>query len=99
MLVVRVYVRAKTKRIKAYKCVAYAKKEGKKIWFQGSVNNRRVKRTVWNDNTMSLPGTLDPLECKNINRHLNGSNNKRINNSHYNKTFLQFWKIIISKKG
>ena len=36
----RVYVRAKAKRIKAYKCVAYAKKE-KKICFQGSVNYRR----------------------------------------------------------
>ena len=37
----RVYVRAKAERIKAFKCVAYAKKEdcfqGKKICFQGSV--------------------------------------------------------------
>ena len=32
----RVYVRAKTKRINAFKCVAYAKKE-RKICFQGSV--------------------------------------------------------------
>ena len=32
----RVYVRAKTKRIKAYKWVAYAKKE-RKICFQGAV--------------------------------------------------------------
>ena len=32
----RGYVRAKAKRIKAFKCVAYAKKE-KKICFQGSV--------------------------------------------------------------
>ena len=31
----RVYVRAKAKRIKAFKCVAYAKKE-RKICFQGS---------------------------------------------------------------
>ena len=41
----RVYVRAKAKRIKAYKCVAYAKKE-REICFQGSVKNRRVDRTV-----------------------------------------------------
>ena len=40
-------VRAKTKRIKAFKCVAYAKKE-RKICFQGSVKYRRVDRTVWN---------------------------------------------------
>ena len=55
----RVYVRAKTKRIKAFKCVAYAKKE-RKICFQGSVKYRRVDRTVWNHNTLPLPVTLDP---------------------------------------
>ena len=31
--------------------------------------------------------TLDPLECKNIIRHLNGTNNKTLNTLHYNKTF------------
>ena len=55
----RVYVRAKAKRIKAYKCVTYAKKETK-ICFQASVKYRRVDRTVWNHNTMPLPVTLDP---------------------------------------
>ena len=55
----------KAKRIKAFKCVAYAKKE-KKICFQGSVKHRRVDRTVWNHNTIPLPVTLDPLECKSI---------------------------------
>ena len=58
----RVYVRAKAKRIKAFKCVAYAKKE-RKICFQGSVKFRRVDRTVWNHNILPLPVTLDPLEC------------------------------------
>ena len=57
----RVYVRAKAKRIKAFKCVAYAKK--RKICFQGSVKYCRVDRTVWNHNTLPLPVTLDPLEC------------------------------------
>ena len=82
----RVYVRAKAKRIKAFKCVAYAKKE-KKICFQGSVKYRRVDRTAWNHNTSPLPVTLDPLECKNIIRRLNGTNDKILNNLHYNKTF------------
>ena len=82
----RVYVRAKAKRIKAFKCVAYAKKE-RKICFKDSVKYRRVDRTVWNHNTLPLPVTLDPLECKNIIRHLNGTNDKRLNNLHYNKTF------------
>ena len=82
----RVYVRAKAKRIKAFKCVAYAKKE-RKICFQGSVKYRRVDGTVWNHNTLPLPVTLDPVECKNIIRHLNGTNDKILNNLHYNKTF------------
>ena len=71
----RVYVRAKAKSIEAYKCVAYAKKE-RKICFQGSDKYRRVDRTVWNHNTMTLPVTLDLLECKKINRHLNGTKQK-----------------------
>ena len=82
----RVYVRAKAKRIKAFKCVAYAKKE-RKICFQGSVKDRRVHRTVWNHNTIPLPVTLDPLECKNIIRHLNGRSDKMLNNLQYKKTF------------
>ena len=82
----RVYVRAKAKRIKAFKCVAYAKKE-RKICFQCSVKYRRVDRTVWNHNTLPLPVILDPVECKNIIRHLNGTNDKILNNLHYKKTF------------
>ena len=57
----RVYVRAKAKRIKAFKYVAYAQKE-RKICFQGSVKYRRVDRTAWNHNRLPLPVTLDPLE-------------------------------------
>ena len=82
----REYVRAKTKRIKVFICVAYAKKE-RKICFQDSVKYRRVDRTVWNHNTLPLPVTLDPLECKNIIRLLNGTNDKILNNLHYNKNF------------
>ena len=36
---------------------------------------------------MPLPVTLDPLEYKNIIRHLNETNNQIINNLHYNKTY------------
>ena len=82
----RVYVRAKAKRGKAFKCEAYAKKE-RKICFQGSVKYKRVDRTVWNHNTLPIPITLDPLECKNLIRHLNGTNNKILNNFNYNRTF------------
>ena len=82
----RVDVRAKAKRIKAFKCVAYAKKE-RKICFQGSVKYRRVDRTVRNHNTLPLPVTLDPIECKNFIRHPNGTNDKILNTLQYNKTF------------
>ena len=81
----RVHVRAKAKHIKVFKCVAYAKKE-RQICFQGSVKYRRVDRTVWNHNILPLPVTLDPLKCKINIRHLNGTNNKILNNLHYNKT-------------
>ena len=36
---------------------------------------------------MPFPVTLDPLECKNIIRHLNGTYNEILNNLHNNKTF------------
>ena len=81
-----VYVRAKANCIKVFICVAYAKKE-RKICFQGSVKYRRVDRTVWHINTLPLPVTLDPLECKNIIRHLNGTIDKILNNLQYKKTF------------
>ena len=83
----RVYARANAKCNKAFKCVAYVKKE-RKICFQDSVKYRRVDRTVWNHNTLPLPVTIDPLECKNIIRHLNGTNDKILNNLQYNKTFI-----------
>ena len=61
--------------------------KGRKICFEGSVKNRHVDRLVWNHNTLTLPVTLDPLECKNFLKHLNGTNNKILNNLLYNKTF------------
>ena len=82
----RVYVRAKTKRIRAFKCEAYAKKKNEKFASKVMLNID-VLTTVWNHNTMPLPITLDPLECKNLIRHLNGTDNKILNNLNYNKTF------------
>ena len=82
----RIYVRAKAKHIKAFKCVVFAKME-RHISFQGSVEYRGDDRTVWNRNTMPLPVTLHPLECKNVIRHLNGTNNKILKNFFYVKAF------------
>ena len=36
---------------------------------------------------MRLPITLDPLECKNLIRHPNETDNKILNNLNYNKSF------------
>ena len=36
---------------------------------------------------MPLPFTPDPLKCKNIIRHLNGTNNKILNDLQYKNTF------------
>ena len=36
---------------------------------------------------MPLLVTLDPLECQNLIRHLNGTNKKVLNKFRYNKTF------------
>ena len=56
------------------------RKKGKSV-FKAQLNTEvRVDRTVWNHNTLPLPITLDPLECKNFIRHLNGTNNKIFNN-------------------
>ena len=67
--------------------VLLMQKKERKICFQVSVKYRRVDRMLWNHNTLPLPVTLDPLECKNIIRHLNGTNDKILNNLQYNKTF------------
>ena len=67
-----------------------------KFVFKDPVKYRHVDGTVWNHNTMPLPVTLESLESKNIVRHLNVTNNKRINNLHYKK-LLHFQKIITFK--
>ena len=64
-----VYVRAKAKRIKAFKCEAYIKTE--KVWCsQTFSSSRRYDRFQWGQNTFELPKILDPIvECKNMIRY------------------------------
>ena len=60
-----VFVRAKAKRIKAFKCEAYIKTE--KVWCsQTFTSSRRTDRLQWGQNTLELPKILDPIECKNM---------------------------------
>ena len=46
--------------------VLLMQKKERKVCFQGSVKYRRVDRTVWNHNTLPLPVTLEPFECKTL---------------------------------
>ena len=47
---------------------------------------------------MPLPVNLDPLESKNLIRHLNGTNKERLNNLNYKKLSLVL-KVILFKKN
>ena len=81
-----VCVRAKAKRIKAFKCEAYVKTE--KVWCsQTFSSSRRYDRLQWEPNTLELPKILGPTECKNMNRYLNAKDRKELR---YTKFFLIF---------
>ena len=70
-----VYVRAKAKRIKAFKCEANIKTE--KVWCsQTFSSSRRYHRLQWEQNTLEFPKILDPIECKNMIRYLNATDSK-----------------------
>ena len=74
-----VYVRAKAKRIKAFKCEAYIKTE--KVWCsQTFSSSRRYDRLQWKQNTLELPKILDSIECKNMIKYLNATDSKVLNN-------------------
>ena len=56
-----VYVRAKAKRIKAFKCEAYMKTE--KFWCsQTFSSSRRYDRLQWGQKTLEFPKIFDPIE-------------------------------------
>ena len=74
-----VYVRAKAKRIKAFKCETYVKAE--KVWCsQTFSSSRRIDRLQRGQNTLELPKILDPVECKNMIGYLNTTDSNEINN-------------------
>ena len=56
------YVRAKAKRIKAFKCEAYIKTE--KVWCSQTFTSRRqYDHLDWGQNTLELLKILDSVEC------------------------------------
>ena len=74
-----VYVRAKAKRIKAFKCEAYIKTE--KVWCsQPFSSSRRYDRLQWGQNTLELPKIFDPIDRKNMIRYLNATDSNELNN-------------------
>ena len=84
-----VYVRAKAKRIKAFKCEAYIKTE--KVWCsQTFTSSRRYDRLQWGQNTFELPKILDPIECKNMIRYLNATDCEKLNNYNIQNSFSLF---------
>ena len=84
-----VYVRAKAKRIKAFKCEAYIKTE--KVWCsQTFTSSRRFDRFQWGQNTLELPKILDPIECKNMIRYLNATDSEELNNYKIQSSFSLF---------
>ena len=84
-----VYVRAKAKRIKAFKCEAYVKTE--KVWCsQTFTSSRRYDRLQWGQNTSELPKILDPIECKNMIRYLNATDSNELNNYNIQSSFSFF---------
>ena len=84
-----VYVRAKAKRIKAFKCEAYIKNE--KIWCSQTLSSsRRYDRLQWGENTLELPRILDPVECKNMIRNINATDSNELNKYKIQSSFSFF---------
>ena len=83
------YVRAKAKRIKDFKCEAYVKTE--KVWcYQTFSSSRRYGHLQWGQNTLKLPKILDPIECKNMIRYLNVTDSNEVNNYIIQSSFSFF---------
>ena len=84
-----VYVRAKSKRIKAFKCEAYIKTE--KVWCSQTFSSgRRYDCFQWGQNTLELPKIFDPIECKILIKYLNATDSNELNNYNIQSSFSFF---------
>ena len=84
-----VNVRAKYKRLKAWTCELYVKRE-KFVCAESDCKYRRHDRTDYHQNTMERPRTLDPTECKYAIRHLSETNNPQLDAFNYTNSFTFF---------
>ena len=85
--IVKIFVRAKAKRLKAWTCEAYVKRENFVCAQSDYKYRRRQDRIDYHQNTMELFRTLDPTECKHAIRHLNGTNNHQLDAFNYSNSF------------
>ena len=84
-----VYVRAKAKRIKAFKCEAYIKTA--KVWCSQTFSaSRQYDRLQWGQKTLELPKILDPIDCKTMIRYLNATDSNELNNYNIQSSFSFF---------
>ena len=84
-----IYVRAKAKRNKAFKCKAYIKTE--KVWCSQTFSfSRRYDRLQWGQNTLELPKILVPVECKSMISYLNATDSNELNNYNIQNSFSFF---------
>ena len=84
--------------MKAFKCEAYVKSE--KVWCsQTFSSSRRYDRLQWEQNTLELPKTLDPIECKNMIRYLNATDSNELNNYDIQSSFSFFGDTDYQKKN
>ena len=85
-VIANVYVRAKAKRLIAWTCEAYAKRE-RFVCAQSDYKYRRHNHADYQINTMERPLTFDPTECKLAIRHLHGTDNTQPNSYNNNRSF------------
>ena len=78
------YVRAKAKRIKAFKCEAYIKN----LCSQTFSSSRRYDRLQWEQITLELPKNSTLLNAKI--RYLNATDNNELNNYNIQSSFSFF---------
>ena len=87
--IANVIVRTKTKRLKAWTCEAYVKREIF-VCAQSDYKYCRHDRTDYHQNNMERLRTLDSRECIHVVRLLTGTDNPQLNAFDYSNSFSFF---------
>ena len=82
-----VFICAKAKKIEAFRSSATDQKN-RNFCDEGAHHKlHRHNRIVWHTTSMPLANELEPSECKNIIRSLNGTESAGLNHYTYNSSF------------